>query len=119
VQVKQNERRVLEEIEREEAKFLETISTGEGMLDKCIDKAKREGKPLDGAAAFQLYDSSGFPLELTKEMAEAKGVTVDEAGFAKAMQEQKQRSKACPSQQLPGCLRVICLEVPPSEQLPR
>ncbi|MDP3542632.1 MAG: alanine--tRNA ligase [Elusimicrobiota bacterium] len=67
----------------EEAKFLETLHAGEGELKKALEKA---GKTLSGEAAFRLYETFGFPLEMTKEISAAEGVAVDEAGF-KAAQE--------------------------------
>ena len=111
MQVKDNERQIREEIEREEAKFLKTIAAGQGELKKHMDKAKASNAPISGAAAFQMYDSHGFPLELTKEVAESEGLTVDQEGFDEAMQEQRQRSKvralwatcAC------NCLGCCCL----------
>ena len=50
--------------------------------------------PADGESAFKLYDTFGFPFELTKEIAEENGLNIDEAGFKAAMQEQKERAKA-------------------------
>ena len=93
MQVKQNERRVLEQMGLEEERFLKTIAAGEGELEKVMAKAKASNTPLPGSAAFLLYDAHGFPLELTKEVAESRGLTVDEEGFRQEMQEQKQRSK--------------------------
>ena len=91
--MKQNERRVLEQMGLEEERFLKTIAAGEGELEKVMTKAQASNTPLPGSAAFLLYDAHGFPLELTKEVAESRGLTVDEEGFRQEMQEQKQRSK--------------------------
>jgi alanyl-tRNA synthetase len=68
----------------EEAKFLETLHAGEGELEKALEKA---GNTLSGEAAFRLYETFGFPLEMTKEIAGAKGVAVDEAGFSAAAEK--------------------------------
>lgn len=65
----------------EEAKFLETLHAGEGELKKALEKA---GPTLSGAAAFRLYETFGFPLEMTMEIAGQQGVSVDEAGFKAA-----------------------------------
>ena len=95
VQVKENERRIQEQIDLEEKRFLKTIAAGEAELQKAIGKAKEAGsdKVLPGSVAFQLYDAHGFPLELTVEVAAAEGLTVDEAGFQHEMSQQKARSK--------------------------
>ena len=60
------------------------------MLDEFIS----EKKDIDGESAFKLYDTFGFPFELTREIAEENGLGVDEAGYKVAMQEQKERAKA-------------------------
>jgi alanyl-tRNA synthetase len=93
LQVAKNAERILRQINIEEEKFLGTIGGGESVLNKMIAKAKANGSVLSGAEAFLMYDTHGFPLELTKEVAEAEGLKVDNAGFEAAMQEQKQRSK--------------------------
>jgi alanyl-tRNA synthetase len=82
---------ILAELEREEARFLETLERGEKLLaDVLAAKPER----ISGAQAFELYDTYGFPLELTEEIAEEHGLTVDLAGFEAAMEEQRQRAKA-------------------------
>ncbi len=75
----------------EEAKFLETLHAGEGELAKSLEKA---GKTLSGEAAFRLYETFGFPLEMTKEIAGAKGVSVDEAGFKAASEKAVEIARA-------------------------
>ncbi|MDY0276889.1 MAG: alanine--tRNA ligase [Acholeplasma sp.] len=75
---------------KEEEKFLETISDGEKHLFNAI---KEEGKVLSGETAFKLYDTYGFPIELTLEYAAENNVLVDEEGFKKALLEQKERSR--------------------------
>ncbi len=82
---------ILGELEREESRFLETLDRGEKLLAEVL-----AGRPdqISGAQAFELYDTYGFPLELTEEIAEEHGLTVDLAGFEAAMEEQRQRAKA-------------------------
>ena len=75
----------------EEAKFLETLHAGEGELEKALEKA---GKTLSGDAAFRLYETFGFPLEMTMEIAGAKGIAVDEAGFKAASEKAVEIARA-------------------------
>jgi len=82
---------ILAELEREEARFLETLERGEKLL---ADVLAAQPSQITGAQAFELYDTYGFPLELTEEIAEERGLTVDVAGFELAMDEQRQRAKA-------------------------
>ena len=88
-----NERRevILAELQREEARFLETLERGEKLL---ADVLATKPKQISGEQAFELYDTYGFPLELTEEIAEEHGLTVDLAGFEAAMEAQRQRAKA-------------------------
>ena len=79
------------ELEREEARFLETLERGEKLLAEVL-AAKPE--QISGEQAFELYDTFGFPIELTEEIAEEHGLRVDLAGFEQAMQAQRQRAKA-------------------------
>ena len=82
---------ILAELEREEARFLETLERGEKLL---ADVLAAKPQQISGVQAFELYDTYGFPLELTQEIAEEHGLTVDLAGFETAMEEQRQRAKA-------------------------
>ena len=82
---------ILAELEREEARFLETLERGEKLL---ADVLAAQPSQISGAQAFELYDTYGFPLELTEEIAEEHGLTVDLAGFEAAMEAQRQRAKA-------------------------
>ena len=88
-----NERRevILAELQREEARFLETLERGEKLL---ADVLAAKPKQISGEQAFELYDTYGFPLELTEEIAEEHGLKVDLAGFEAAMEAQRQRAKA-------------------------
>ena len=93
VQLKKNEERVIAEIVREEERFVATLAAGQSILTKFLQQAREEGSVVNGPNAFMMYDTFGFPLELTQEVAAAEGLSVDIAGFEVAMQEQKQRSK--------------------------
>lgn len=85
-----NKAKVVDVIKKEEERFKETLDRGYKMLDEFI----AEKKDIDGESAFRLYDTFGFPLELTREIAEENGLKVDEEGYKVAMQEQKDRAKA-------------------------
>jgi len=82
---------ILAELQREEARFLETLERGEKLL---ADVLAAKPQQISGEQAFELYDTYGFPLELTEEIAEEHGLTVDLAGFEAAMEAQRQRAKA-------------------------
>jgi alanyl-tRNA synthetase len=85
---------VKEMITAEEERFLSTLEQGMDKLHSILDKASAGGdKRVDGVDAFVLYDTYGFPLELTEEMAEDKGLSVDHDSFAAAMTEQKERAR--------------------------
>ncbi len=79
-------------IREEEASFLRTLDQGLHLLDSVIEKT--EDKMVDGAKAFELYDTFGFPIDLTALILREKGYELDEAGFEAAMKAQKDRSRA-------------------------
>ena len=82
-------------IQVEEDNFNLTLDKGEEIIQEYIDEMVKAGSTvLDGAKAFKLYDTYGFPLELTEEILESKGFTADEEGFKANMQEQKDRARA-------------------------
>ena len=85
-----NKAKVIDVIKKEEERFAKTLDRGYKMLDEFI----ADKKDIDGESAFKLYDTYGFPFELTKEIAAENGLSVDEDGFKAAMQEQKDRAKA-------------------------
>ena len=85
-----NKSKIIDVIKKEEERFAKTLDRGYKMLEEFIS----EKKDIDGESAFKLYDTYGFPFELTKEIAEENGLGIDENGFKKAMQEQKDRAKA-------------------------
>ena len=79
---------------QEENKFNKTIDQGLNILNEMEDAVIKAGKKeLSGADAFKLYDTYGFPVDLTKEILEEKGLIVDEEGFQKCMQEQKDKAR--------------------------
>ena len=88
--VREREPVITAELAREETRFLETLEQGEKLLADILAK---ENQQISGADAFVLYDTHGFPLELTQEIAEENDLTVDVAGFEAAMEQQRQRSK--------------------------
>ncbi|MEO0455885.1 MAG: alanine--tRNA ligase [Cyanobacteria bacterium P01_A01_bin.114] len=88
--LRQREPVIKADLEREEAQFLKTLERGEKLL---ADLLAREKTQISGPEAFELYDTYGFPLELTQEIAEESGLEVDVKGFEAAMAEQRQRSK--------------------------
>ncbi|MPS72408.1 MAG: alanine--tRNA ligase [Chryseobacterium sp.] len=92
---------VTEVIKSEEESFLRTIETGLIRVDKLIQQTISESKKvLPTEEVFELYDTYGFPDDLTRIIAEEKGLTIDEAGFEQALNEQKQRSKADSAQKV-------------------
>jgi alanyl-tRNA synthetase len=93
--VRQREAAIQAELQREESNFLKTLDRGEKLLEEIIQEVKQQGKTqISGESAFTLYDTYGFPLELTQEIAEEHHLTVDEAGFDAEMQKQVERAKA-------------------------
>ncbi len=92
--VREREDAIKAELQREESQFLTTLERGEKLLEEVIAKLKQENKTvISGDDAFTLYDTHGFPLELTQEIAAEEGLTVDVDGFNKRMQVQIKGSK--------------------------
>jgi alanyl-tRNA synthetase len=83
--------RVAQVLRAEEERFGETIEHGMKMLDQALGGGR---KVLDGETAFTLYDTFGFPLDLTADVCRERNVTVDEAGFDRAMEAQRERARA-------------------------
>ena len=79
-------------IKEEENSFLKTLDQGLVLLESILKQSK--GKTVDGAKAFELFDTFGFPFDLTALIAHERGFTVDQAGFDQAMDAQKSRSRA-------------------------
>ncbi|MBD2542563.1 alanine--tRNA ligase [Planktothricoides raciborskii] len=88
--VRERETQIKAELQREESRFLETLERGEKLLGEILAKQPQQ---ISGKDAFTLYDTFGFPLELTQEIAEEQGLTVDIAGFEAEMEEQRKRSQ--------------------------
>ena len=90
---------ILNNLRQEENQFARTIDQGIAVLNDMEAAMQAEGvKELKGADAFKLYDTYGFPLDLTTEILEEKGYTVDQAGFDAAMKEQKERARGARKQ---------------------
>ena len=83
--------RVMQTLKAEEERFGETLENGMKILEAQLQK---DPKNLDGATAFTLYDTYGFPLDLTADICRERGVTLDEEGFAAAMEQQKKTARA-------------------------
>ena len=91
-EIKSQQQLVTNVIREEEASFLRTLEQGLQLLENVM--AETSGKEVSGAKAFELYDTFGFPIDLTALILREKGYDLDEAGFNVAMQEQKARSRA-------------------------
>ncbi|MBW4626167.1 MAG: alanine--tRNA ligase [Brasilonema octagenarum HA4186-MV1] len=92
--VRQRENAIKAELQREESRFLKTLERGEELLAEIIQQVQSKGETqITGESAFTLYDTYGFPLELTQEIAAENNLTVDEAGFDVEMEKQVERAK--------------------------
>ncbi|XP_074561384.1 alanine--tRNA ligase, chloroplastic/mitochondrial [Curcuma longa] len=98
--VKGRTNQILEELKREELRFVQTLERGEKLLDQFLSNAllspstNGEKPCLDGKDVFLLYDTYGFPVEITAEVAEERGVTLDMNGFDIEMEKQRRQSQA-------------------------
>ncbi len=92
--VQSNLSEVTLEVEREEERFLQTLIRGEYRLEELFAQVEEGSNVVSGANAFELYDTFGFPLELTEEIAEERNMTVDRVGFENCMKEQRDRARA-------------------------
>ncbi|MCJ7451484.1 MAG: alanine--tRNA ligase, partial [Steroidobacteraceae bacterium] len=79
-------------LRQEEERFAETLAQGMALLDGAIEKLS--GKQIPGETVFRLYDTFGFPLDLTNDIARERGLSIDEVGFEAAMNEQRNRARA-------------------------
>ncbi|MGM0835856.1 MAG: alanine--tRNA ligase [Bacillota bacterium] len=94
-EVKEKKEFIQRVIKTEEERFHETLNDGLAILSTVIAKAKEEGNNvISGADAFRLYDTYGFPVELTEEYVEEQGMTLDHAGFEKEMEMQRERARS-------------------------
>ena len=91
-ELRQAKQTVTQVIQQEENRFAETLQQGMRILDDAISNLT--GTQIPGEVLFKLYDTYGFPLDLTADIARERGLTVDEAGFDQAMDEQKARARA-------------------------
>lgn len=87
-----NRERILTELDKEEEKFSKALVGGLKEFEKVVTRL--QGDTIDGKTAFRLYDTFGFPVEITKELAAEKGIKIDEQGFEAALNEHQQNSKA-------------------------
>jgi len=86
---------ILDVITQEEERFQQTLSTGLSLLDELMAELEARGeRVIPGAEAFRLYDTYGFPLDLTRDVARERGFSVDEEGFRMALEEQRERARA-------------------------
>ncbi|GBG95919.1 alanine--tRNA ligase [Lactococcus termiticola] len=86
---------IMQIIDREEETFNRTIDAGQKLIDELLEKLKAEGKTtIEGKDIFRLYDTYGFPVELTEELAEDEGFKIDHAGFEAEMKAQQERARA-------------------------
>ena len=102
-ELEKNEKFVLEQLTLEEARFARTLRQGEREFGK-LTANMNEGDMIDGVSAFKLYDTYGFPIEMTKELAAEKGLKVDEAGFAERFAQHQKNSQAGAEQRFKGGL---------------
>ena len=94
-ELKENRAKIQDTIKKEEERFNLTLKRGWTHIEELIKKIKSENKnEISGEEAFKLYDTYGFPLELTKEIADENSLKVNEEDFQKNMQEQKDRARA-------------------------
>jgi len=93
-EIKSHHPYIVRVLKGEEERFIETLSIGMRVYEEIADEIKLKGEhTLPGELVYKLYDTHGFPLDITKEMAEEDGLSVDMPGFQQALEEQKQRSK--------------------------
>ena len=115
--LKEKEKYVLEELGKEIGRFEATLAQGMKEFEKCVSGIARKNEfmkksnpdyiaetVIGGKAAFRLYDTYGFPLELTQELAAERGLTVDAAGFEEAFKEHQEKSRVLPAGQYKGGL---------------
>lgn len=102
-ELEQNRADILQALEKEETLFKRTLQSGLKEMEKVMAKLG-DNKQIDGQTAFHLYDTFGFPLEFTQEVAAENGITVDENGFKKCFEEHQAKSRAGAEQKFKGGL---------------
>jgi alanyl-tRNA synthetase len=103
-ELSKNKATIIEELRLEEERFQRTIKQGLREFDKLINRLKGDDKTISGQKAFRLYDTFGFPIEFTQELAEEKGYQVDIEGFEQSFKKHQEKSKAGASQKFKGGL---------------
>ncbi|MCL1814255.1 MAG: alanine--tRNA ligase [Treponema sp.] len=104
-ELKENENYIIQELKNEEQKFLETLQKGEHEFEKLLPNIlKGASRVLSGRLAFKLYDTYGFPIELTEELAAEKGLSVNKEEFDEAFKKHQELSRAQGSQVFKGGL---------------
>lgn len=105
-ELKENEQKIIDELNKEEEKFLKTLELGNKEFDKVVNGIERKNQfmsaqpnfvpdtQINGKSAFRLYDTFGFPIELTIEMAKERGLTVDENGFYEAYKQHQELARS-------------------------
>jgi alanyl-tRNA synthetase len=102
VAVEENMNSILQEVAHEELRFLDTLVRGQALLDDILsDSVQSSEKSVSGADAFELYDTYGFPIELTQEIAAESGLAVDREAFERCMNDQRVRARAARSTETP------------------
>jgi alanyl-tRNA synthetase len=104
-EIRQQQKLVTQVIQEEEAAFLRTLEQGLRLLDDTMAQMPAGGV-VDGAKAFSLYDTFGFPLDLTSLILRERGFGLDEAGFQSEMTRQKERSRAATAQEMGDWMEV-------------
>ncbi|MGH0051890.1 MAG: alanine--tRNA ligase, partial [Sphaerochaetaceae bacterium] len=104
-EILENKEFILKELAQEEAKFSETLAKGEREFEKMLPNLlKGKNREISGRTAFKLYDTYGYPIELTKELASEHGFTVDEEGFRVAFERHQEISRSGADKQFKGGL---------------
>ncbi|GCE10205.1 alanine--tRNA ligase [Tengunoibacter tsumagoiensis] len=97
-ELRTQQERIIEILSMEEQKFSQTLSTGLSLLNELLDQLRQKQQTvIPGEDVFKLYDTHGFPVELTQEIASEQGFSIDTAGFEQSMQRQQERSRAASS----------------------
>ena len=113
-----NQTMVTEVIESEESRFLSTLETGLALVGNLIDDASKQKRNyLSGEEVFKLYDTYGFPKELTAEMAREKGLSLDLAGFEAKMEKQRERARSARTFDEAGKLQKIRVPLEEKDKL--
>ncbi len=114
----EKERFIMDVLTRDEEKFLVTLESGQSKAIEIIAESAKQGlKAVPGAQAFMLYDTFGFPIDLTKDLAREAGLSVDETGFERLLEEQRERGRKARKNNLLHDLEVYDLisDLPPTE----